>query len=176
MATYNNCKWLGELFGILMDIYSEPYTWEWFLLHIEYPELISFVVVPSCLLSLAATTVNMLVGQQHGQFKIRILKRLKYRVTKFILVTIYNHLYNIEKIHQAVNFVMRVKQLFYQKCQVLFTCRREKKEWHHNQISKLFLICQLNSSGLLFAFGLLQGSFSRVFILGQTIKLGAVGI
>lgn len=112
MATYNNCKWLGELFGILMDIYSEPYTWEWFLLHIEYPELISFVVVPSCLLSLAATTVNMLVGQQHGQFKIRILKRLKYRVTKFILVTIYNHLYNIEKIHQAVNFVMRVKQLF----------------------------------------------------------------
>lgn len=72
MATYNNCKWLGELFGILMDIYSEPYTREWFLLHIEYPELISFVVVPSCFLSLAATTVNMLVGQQHGQFKIQI--------------------------------------------------------------------------------------------------------
>lgn len=43
------------------------------LLHIEYPELISFVVVPSCCLSLAVITVNMLVGQQHGQFKIQIL-------------------------------------------------------------------------------------------------------
>lgn len=63
MATYNNCKWLRELFGTLMNIYCEPYTWEWSLFHIEYPELISFVVVPSCFLSLAATTVNMLVGQ-----------------------------------------------------------------------------------------------------------------
>lgn len=161
MATYNNCKWLGELFGILMDIYSEPYTWEWFLLHIEYPELISFVVVPSCLLSLAATTVNMLVGQQHGQFKIRILKRLKYRVTKFILVTIYNHLYNIEKIHQVVNFVTRVKQLFYQKCQVLFTCRREKK----SDITTRFLNFSSSVSWIVQACSLLLDC-SRVLLVG----------
>lgn len=79
------------------------------MLHIEYPELISFVAVPSCFLSLAAIRVNMLVGQQYGQFKIQILKRLKYRVTKLILVTMYSHPFSICKNKQSSKFCYESK-------------------------------------------------------------------